>query len=138
MDSREKWAWIPILALMLGIAVPPMIAHFADDSLQSQKWGGMCTIMLILTYALFKRIGNRVPAVKSWAIDSFVGVTVLFFVFSFVFSGAAVLYTLLPIPRWLHIVTSIPIVLVALKLIFSKNTTQQDAPTDGREKHTSD
>lgn len=136
MDSKEEWSWIPILAFGLGVALPPIFAHFAEDSLPDQVWGGMIMIMFIFTHALFKRIGNRMPAVKNWALDSFVGVTVFAFVSAFVTSGVAVLYALLSLPRWLDIGITICLVLVALKLLFSKNTTQQDAPTDGREKRT--
>ena len=122
MDSKEKWMWVPMLALAAGGALPLFFVNFVEDSWQDRIWGGMFTTMAMFTYALFKRIGNRMPAVKEWTINSFFGTTVLALVSTFIISGAAALFALLPLPHWFHFGVGICLALYALMLLVSESS----------------
>ena len=122
MDTKDKWMWVPMLALMAGGAMPLLFVNFVEDSWQERIWAGMFATTAMFAYAVFKRVGNRMPAVKQWALNSFVGATVLAFVSTSVASGAAALFALLPLPQWLHFGVGICLALFALMLLVSESS----------------
>jgi ABC-type glycerol-3-phosphate transport system permease component len=124
MNSKDKWMWVTLLSFAAGGALPLFFVHFVEDSWQDRIWAGMFTTTAMFTYALFKRIGNRMPKLKKWAINSFVGATVLAFVSTFVASSAAVLFALPPLPHWLHITIGFCLALVALMLLIGESAAQ--------------
>ena len=111
-----------MLALMAGCAMPLLFVNFVEDGWQDRIWAGMFATTAMFTYAMFKRGGSRVPAIKEWAVNSFVGVTVLVFVSTFVASGAAALFALLPLPHWIQFGVGICLALFALILLVNESS----------------
>ena len=118
MDNKDQWLWVPMLGLMAGGAIPLFFADFAEESWQDRIWGGMLTVTLTFTYALFKRVGNKYPALNDWALNTIFGATFLMFTGTFVASSLSVAFAILPIPHWLHIVVGLFLALFAMVLLF--------------------
>lgn len=114
---KDGWMWIPLLALVLGMAIPRRLANFEDESWQDGLWVSMFSTFAMLTWAIFKRVGYRMPRFRLWMIDSFWGTTLLAFIGAFASSGLAVLFATMPIPHWLSFVLGLGFALVALSVL---------------------
>jgi len=117
MGTKDKWMWVPMLALMIGGGLPALFVDFAEDSWQERIWVGMSTAMLVFIYFFFKWLGTKFPAIAKWAQDSVTGVTILVFASAFLVSGLSAVFALMPFPHWLHLTLAICLALVALSLV---------------------
>ena len=119
--SRDKWIWVPILAVGIGGAIPLWLVDLSESSWQYRTWGAVGSTMAIVTYLALKKIGKKWPSSKAWATDTMAGATVLLFVGTFVASGLGVLFALLPMAHWLHIAITIGLVLLGLVLLVNES-----------------
>lgn len=120
MNSKDKWLWIPMIALMVGAGLPPILVGFAEDSWQERIWVGMFTTMGAFTYAVFKKAGSRMLVISKWVEESLIGSTALVFVFTFVASGASALFATLPVPLWIHLLAGGCFAIAALTMLTKK------------------
>jgi hypothetical protein len=117
IGNMEKWMCWPILAFAAGGAIPLFFVDFVEDSWPDRIWMGMSPVMALFTYSLFKRVGRSMPALNTWAQESHAGITVMVFAGTLITSGAAVLFAILPIPHWLHLIVGICLALLALPFL---------------------
>lgn len=98
----EIWYYPITLAFLAGITIPFVFVYPdnfpEEDSPQTVILGLYWFATAIFTHSILNRVGNRVPTIKQWATNSLSGCTVFIFLFGFIVSGVAVLFSLLPVP----------------------------------------
>lgn len=114
MRNNDGLMWVPIVAMAIGLGLPPAFADFAEDSWQDRIYLGMLTTMIAFSYIFFTRIGNNLPKLKAWATNSWIGVTIFGFIATSTISTLSVLFAILPLPHWLHLFLAFMLALLAL------------------------
>lgn len=117
MNNKDGWLWVPMLGIVLGIGLPPVLAHVSEDQLGGL--GGMFAVFLVFVASLLAKIEQWIPAAAKWADSSIVGASVTVFCGSFLSSGAAVLFTLLPVPVWLSVVFAVALCTIAFVIFIN-------------------
>jgi|GEM_PF-4238541 len=118
-----RWMWVPLLSASVGAGIPILIGSwlfgfdFSDDSWEERIWIGMGSTFAVFIWAIFKKIGGRLPKVKEWMLESFWGTTVLFYISGFFISSGGTFFALLPVPHWLTVTAGMILALVALVIM---------------------
>jgi 4-hydroxybenzoate polyprenyltransferase len=124
MRDDDKFLWVPLIALVIGIGLPFAFVDFAEDSRQEIIWIGIFFSMALFSYALFKalfkKFGNKYPKIKSWALNTITGITVVLFLASLMVSTLSAMFAALPLPVWIHFILGIALTFCALAIHFSE------------------
>ncbi len=124
MRVTEKTVWIPGLAFFLGIGLPLIFVDFAENSQQARIYAGIIIFTLILSSAIFRKVGNKYPKLRNWLVNTMTGATIIFFFAGFLASSLTAIYAMLPLPLpgWLHFLLGLVLVFWVL-VILSKTRT---------------
>jgi len=127
MDSIEKYTWIPIVMLFLGMGLPGFMFEFSEVSFDGGILTGIYTSMAMITFAVFKKLGGKYPSLKKWAGHNLLGASISMFAGGLFLSLSSNLFAALPLPNWLHFTIAIIVALVALFLLLSESTDKYDS-----------
>ena len=117
MRNIDKYSWVPLIAMFVGVGLPALIINFEEDSWQWKVQMGIFTSMAALIYVLFNKFGKIYPKLRTWVNKTLLGATVAIFLGSLLASIIAVLFAMLPLPSWLHFGFAVVLALVAFGLL---------------------
>ena len=117
---NEKMLWVPLFAFALGFGLPMVLVDFVEDGWQDRIFFGIISSMIVFTYAIFKKLGNKYPQIRIWSENSILGMSVTIFFVGLVASALSTLFAILPLPVWLHFSIGILLSLYALSIMVSK------------------
>ena len=67
MTNIEKYSWVPLVTLFVGLGIPGFVFEFSEDSFDGRILTGIYSSMAMITYAVIKRLGDKHPKLKKWA-----------------------------------------------------------------------
>ena len=126
MTNIEKYSWVPLVTLFVGLGIPGFLFEFSEESFDGRILTGIYSSMTMITYAVFKRLGDKHPELKKWAGQNLLGASVTMFSGGLFLSLSSNLFAALPFPNWLHFTIAVVIALVALFLLLSASTENYD------------
>lgn len=103
---------MPLMAIGIGVFtfIPLFFSRFEEDSWQWKLCGGMFLFAVIFITVLFRRIGKNYPKLYAYSAASSLNAAIILSVGGFLATSISVIYAMLPVPLWLHLIIGVGII----------------------------